>query len=302
MTATSTAPADAPVSKEDAAKKLAYKHFSLGLAMMNHARYEKAEEAFLEALKIEPKSYNCRIYLARVYLNEKKRKTYQAIEQYKEAIKIDPARPHAYDGLIDVYIDMLLFNDAVKVGEQAITAGVPDDGAFATTLGWAYYAAGEYDKAVEQYRIVRAKNPEDSGTYNNEGLARYCQEKYEDALAMFKKAGEMNPASEVAPYFCALTYMKLGREAEAMDAIRAGMKLSNEFEKNILRFGGRFFPVVYPGDLKPLVKKVKGESSPSDAAAKSETKTEPESEPKTQPVKQPVIQPDTQPDTQVEKK
>ena len=258
-----------------ATKKAATKLFTDGLMMMNHHSYDRAEESFIEALKLEPDSYNTRIYLAKCYLSEKKKKNLQALERYREAIKIDPKKPVAYDGLISVYINLLLYKDAVNAGNEALKNGVPKE-SIAGSLGWALYIFGDYDKAVEQFRIVREAMPLDAVSYNNEGLARFAQERYEDALALFKQAGEKNPESELVPYFSALTYMKLGREADAMDSLRAGMKLTPDYQTHLVKYDREFFPIKPPGDLDPLFDKIKAADEAKNKAPAQKPEEKPE--------------------------
>jgi len=231
---------------------------TLGLASMMHSNWKRAEEQFLEADKLDPDNYHTHMYLARVYENMKK--SPEAAGQYKAAIKLKPDDPSPYAGLIGVYLDMGQADSAISIAADAVSKGITED-AFAGNLGWAYYLKGDFGNAEKYLKIDKGLRPADSTPRNNLGLTYFRQGKYEDALASFNEASELNKNSILLPYFLALTYNRLGRADEVVNAIQEGLKRDPNLEVKLKSYNESFFPGIEPGDLSAVFKKLKAEKN-----------------------------------------
>jgi len=249
----------ASAAPEDKGPKAeAKKQYIAGLISMNHANWEKAAEHFLEAIKLNPDHYNTRMYLARVY--EKMKKNPEAADQYKEAIKLKPDNPNPYAGLIGVYLDMGLPDDAIATVADATGKGLKES-EFVGDLGWAYYVKGDFGNAEKYFKEAKELNKDDSTPRNNLGLLYFRQGRYDDALASFKEGAELNKKSVVLPYFMALTYNRLGRDDEVLNALREGLKRDPDLEKKANSYNASFLPGADPGDLSAVFKKLKEEKN-----------------------------------------
>lgn len=120
-----------------------------------------------------------------------------ALEHFNQAIAFDPAYAQAYAGLADAYL--FLVSDSVS-GQQELL----DKGRAALRRGPAF--------ARHQHR-------------RGQGLPLYCR--YDDAIAQFKKAQEMDPGFDVAHGLLGLTY-SLKSEHEASVAEFHRMKDSHK--------------------------------------------------------------------------
>ncbi len=243
------------LSPEEQKKQQAEKLFMDGLIDMQHGALDTAVKHFREALKLDPDSYNARLYLADVYGQQKNHML--ALDQYEKMIKINPKDPRAYNGAISSYIDMALLKMALGVKDEAEKNGV-DPAGVAASLGWVYYLSGDYENARKSYELIKGKGNETLVT-NNLGLISFSEGKYAEALGYFKEAVEKNPDSIVAPYFVALAETKLGHEDEAIKALKEGIKRDPKLEDKVAGYNAQFFPGGDPGDLSPLFAKIKAE-------------------------------------------
>jgi len=58
-----------------------------------------------------------------------------------------------------------------------------------------FFQEGNFEAALENYKLAIAKNPSDSNLYYNLGITALCLEKLEEALEAFKKVLELQPQS-----------------------------------------------------------------------------------------------------------
>lgn len=82
-------------------------------------------------------------------------------------------------------------------------------------VGWCYYHARQYDKAIEQYRKTLDLNPDFPLTYCTLGMAYVQKKSYEEALAEFNKANALPGSPAFAVAKIAGTYALSGRRTEA---------------------------------------------------------------------------------------
>ena len=241
--------------EEQKKKDAAEKYFTSGLIDMNHGNLDAAAKNFQAALTLEPESYNTRLYLADVY--EKKHNNTLALDQYDKMMKLNPKDPRAYNGAIGAYLNMGLLKQAVGLKKDIEKNGVKPE-AVAASLGWAFYLAGDLGEARKNYELLKGKGS-DTLAINNLGLISFSEGKYAEALGDFKEADKKNPNSIVAPYFVALTEMKLGHEDEALKALKEALKRDPKLEDKADGYNTQFFLNTDPGDLSPLFAKIKAE-------------------------------------------
>lgn len=152
---------------------------------------------YSKILELSPYSYTARVNLGVEYINRKKYDL--AEEQLKLAIGIKPKRIEAYSNLAS-----------------------------------AYYQAGKYTEALEQFRVVEGMVPyfKAGEVQNNVGLVLLELKRYDEALARLHLAGRLDPSLSFPHYNSAHVLMRQGREDEAVEeSIRS-------FPPNLVRHDG----------------------------------------------------------------
>lgn len=96
------------------------------------------------------------IQLSSIYLHEKEYD--DAIHLLEEALKSDSENPYLKNNLATIYLEH--DNEVNKAFEYAQTAyeKMPNNPAFADTLGWAYYKKGIYDRAIWYFKDALEKS------------------------------------------------------------------------------------------------------------------------------------------------
>jgi len=95
--------------------------------------------------------------------------------------------------------------------------------------GMEYYERGEYDEAVAEFQAAIELEPDDAGAHRNLGTAYLEQGKYEEAAAAYEKAIELDPDFGEAYGDLAGAYVNLGRLSEAIAAGEKAIELAPEY-------------------------------------------------------------------------
>ncbi len=154
-------------------------HYTLGLAYYMEgysqpAKWDKAVDAFKNAIKRNPDYIDAIVTLGQTYYNKKDYKS--AITEFQNALKKQPNNDRAYN-------------------EMAIS----------------YYALKDYKSAEKNSLLAVKYNPTNAINNYNLGLAYYMQERWEEAIASFEKAVQYDPNYENAWFSLANCYWYTNR-------------------------------------------------------------------------------------------
>jgi Flp pilus assembly protein TadD len=167
--------------------------FGLGLARLARSELEGARAALERAVALEPGSTGARSALASVL--DRLGEHVLARAELEAALEIDPDAA------------FLLNNLAVS-----------------------HLLTGDAERAEELLRSAAALNPQDPAIYNDLGLSLGLQRRYEEALAMFRRAGDERSAQNNL----ALLYQLNGQPAEAVAAYERALLADGEHAVTVL--------------------------------------------------------------------
>ncbi|WP_373528172.1 tetratricopeptide repeat protein [Nostoc sp.] len=157
--------------------------------------YQGAIEDYNQALKINPNyvhAYNDR-GRARYALGYKK----EAIEDYNQALKINPNYVHAYNNRGLARYALLDNKEAIEDYNQALKIN-PNYSIAYNNRGLARYALLDYKEAIEDYSQALKINPNYDIAYNERGNARYALLDYKEAIEDYNQAITINPNYDIA--------------------------------------------------------------------------------------------------------
>ena len=204
----------------------------IGITAMQEGKYENAVEAFLEAVKQEPKEAVGYINLGNVFASigdpEK------AEPFFQEAITLDEDAGTAYYGLANLYFNKERYEEASKLYEKAIRKGVeeadayfmlgkslersdngklalpylqraaelaPDDLEARLAYGILLANMELFKEASEEFLFVISNDKDNADAHYNLGfLYAVSTDRKEDALKHLKQAFTINPDYEQARY------------------------------------------------------------------------------------------------------
>ena len=150
-----------------------------------------------------------------------------AIEAYRQALRIDPENAQAWYNLGVVYLDLNRFNDAIEAFRQAIRIN-PEYAEAWNNLGVAYDKLNLYNDTIEALRQAIRINPEYADAWNNLGVDFSEFKRHNDAIEAFRQAIRINPEYAEAWYNLGVVYGNSGNRTAALDAVQKLRRLDPE--------------------------------------------------------------------------
>jgi tetratricopeptide (TPR) repeat protein len=177
-------------------------------------RHTDAVEASRKAVNIRPspESY-FNIGLANYYL-----KQYRESEQaYRQAIKLDPYNAaDAYYALGLTYREWGQFDDEVQAYKHALRLK-PDYAAAYDRLGQRYLLLKKYSEAVDSFRQLAALRPGDANAQNSLGEAFEAMSKHDESVEAFRQAIRLKPDFGKAYFNLGKTLLAQGNRDAAIE-------------------------------------------------------------------------------------
>ena len=211
----------------------------LGAVLEKQAeRLEDAEQAYREAIRIDPKNIRAMTNLA--FLLKRAGRFSETEEVYKAILDIAPdlARVWSFYGHMLQY-DLKRYEHAEKAYRKAIEIDPADSSAW-NSLG--YLLASDlhrYEEAEQAYWKAIEIDPDYASAWNSLGslFDRYLN-RYEDAEQAYRKAIEIDPKYLLVwSRLGALLYFNLKRYDEAEKAFKKAIELDPDFDLAWMVFG-----------------------------------------------------------------
>jgi tetratricopeptide (TPR) repeat protein len=164
--------------KDELRIKPAVAHYSLGNALLRKGRTSEAIDQFTEALRINPDYAEAHNNLGYALLVTGR--TSAAIEQCKEALRIDPTYAHAHNNLGNALAQTGRASEAIDHYKQTLRMN-PNSADAHSNLGAALAQMARISEAIEELKAAVRINPNNIDARNNliyvEGLQKSNQEK-----------------------------------------------------------------------------------------------------------------------------
>jgi serine/threonine-protein kinase len=172
----------------------------------------------------------------------------QAIDYFRQAIRIDPGYALAYVGIGLAYADLAESGlddprDAFLHAKDAVAKALAADSELAeahATLAYIRFTA-EYDweGAEEEFRYALELNPGAADTYDYYGRLLAAVGRFDEAVEMLKRARELDPMAHRIDLATAL--IRAGRYDEAIDAANDAMILDPNYGRAHATIGWAYF-------------------------------------------------------------
>jgi len=158
-------------------------YFNIGLANYYLKQYREAEQAYRQAIKLDP--YNAADAYYALGLNYRDSGQFdEEIQAYKHAVRLKPDYTAAYDRLGQRYLQQKKYAEAVDIFRQ-MSAQRPGDANAQNNLGEAYEALGRHDEAVEAFRQATRLKPDFGKAYFNLGKTLLGQGNRDGAIEQY---------------------------------------------------------------------------------------------------------------------
>ena len=154
-----------------------------------------------------------------------------AIREFRRSIALSPYSDNAlsaFEYLANALTKSGKTSEAIETYRQAIKVFPSADGMH-LSLGNLLYSERRYTEAVEQYEAAVKKNPTASQNIYSLGQGYLAQGRYADAETQFKRAIQLAPKESGGYYALGQTYRKMGRLTEAQEQLERALAIKNDF-------------------------------------------------------------------------
>jgi len=215
---------------------LAYNN--LGIAYGSLGRHQDAIETYKQAIRIKPDFVEAHYNLGVAY--GKLGREQDEIEAYKQAIRIKPDYADAHYNLGIAYGELSRYQDAVEAYKQAIRIK-PDYAEAQSNLGVVYSKLGRHQDAVEAYKQAIRIKPDYAEAQSNLGVAYSKLGRHQDAVEAYKQAIRIKPDYADAHYMLGVTYSGLGRYQDAIEAFKQAIRIKPDDADAHSNLGSAYF-------------------------------------------------------------
>lgn len=131
------------------------------------------------------------------------------------SIKMSNQDPYAFFSLGSILMEKKDYEGAIQAYQKAIQLGpILGDGIY-YYLGQAYFANGDYSKALESYKQYLKLQPQSYLGYYSVGCLFYAQKKYEEAISWYNQALERDHENFYVIMALGQTYRTMGDSIKA---------------------------------------------------------------------------------------
>jgi tetratricopeptide (TPR) repeat protein len=196
--------------------------YNLALALVR-AKQPRQALPILASLTAEHASdVNLLASIASTY--EAASETSLALDAYQKAITGDPTNPDRYLDCTRLMIDLDRYDDATALTQQGISL-VPDDYPLTIRLGAIEMMRGNREKARDWYRKATAEHPALALSYVALAQTYMKEGKDAEALQILTEGRGAVPRDFALEYVLGLVSFQLGQQKEAMDALKSAEEL-----------------------------------------------------------------------------
>lgn len=120
-----------------------------------------------------------------------------AIQDYDEAIRLNPNVAAAYHGRAIAYAYKEQYNRAIEDYDQTLRLD-PNNATALHNRGLAYSNLNQYDQAIQDYDKALSLNPQNASTLNSRGFAYARKGDFDKAIADYNESIRINPQNTFA--------------------------------------------------------------------------------------------------------
>lgn len=188
-------------------------------------RYEEAIEEFREAIRVEGETAEAYQGLGLAYLQSGDRA--KAIESFKEALRLKPDWAQTHYELGQSYYEAGNYKSAANSLEEAVRLQ-PDFFEALISLSKAYQHSGLHASAVTVLQKAVLLRPANLDTRTSLGAALILAGQPQDAIAVLEELVRLSPESALVYANLGQAYRLTGKYQEALNALTQALRISPE--------------------------------------------------------------------------
>jgi tetratricopeptide (TPR) repeat protein len=178
-------------------------------------QYDKAIEAYLEAIRLNPASVTAHVGLGSTYHNMGR--PADALEPLRTAVRLEPQNAVAH---LDLGITLAALRHADEALAELSEAKRlrPDSARVHNEIGNVLNSLGRMEDALAEYQEARTLDPTVPAVHHNIGLMLMRLGRFADAIDPLNETLRLDPAYRNARYLVGDAYSRSGRYADAVDS------------------------------------------------------------------------------------
>ncbi len=201
-------------------------HYNFGIALANAGKTREAIEQFEQAVQIEPDYDRAHVDLGNALLNIGEVK--KAIAHCEQALRIYPDYAEAHIDLGLALVNMGKPDDAIRHYKEALRLR-PDWVEARVSLGDALLTEGKGPEAMAHYEEALRLNPDSPRAHVNLGIALAQAGKIPEAIRHWEQVLRLKPDDVDTHLNLGLALEKLGRTPEAIEHYQQALKLRPDY-------------------------------------------------------------------------
>jgi TolB-like protein/Flp pilus assembly protein TadD len=153
----------------------------------------------------------------------------RGVDLAQKAIALDHSNAHAHSLLSSIYVMQRQHDKAIAAAERAY-ALEPNSSVVLGRYAWVLYYSGRWEEAVQLWEEGMRLSPIPSNAaLRFYGAALRELERYDEAIAVFKRAIEQDSKDFFAYLMLSVTYTLAGREEEARETAEEVLRINPKF-------------------------------------------------------------------------
>ncbi len=205
-------------------------HKELGNLFYRTGSLHLAEEEYKTALRVQPDYYEAQYNLGNVYFRMKK--PWKAVVAWMEALILKPHLDSARFNIGFAYFNLEEYEDALMEFIRASRMN-PESADTWLYQGLCHYELEQYGRARECYLKAMAMGLDSEDLHYNLANTLYAQEKFEESLAHFEKALNLDPEdAHVIMNSVADCLLRLQRLDDALAMAEKAVNLAPEYPQS----------------------------------------------------------------------
>ncbi|KAL4622796.1 Bardet-Biedl syndrome 4 protein [Arapaima gigas] len=194
---------------------------NLGVCYIYTKDFKNAEEQLKIALELNKHDLTF-VMLGKMYLLEGN--TEKAVEVYKRAVEFSPENTELLTTLGLLYMQLGTYQKAFEHLGNALTYD-PNNYKAILAAGSMMQTHGDFDVAMNKYRVAACAVPESPPLWNNIGMCFFGKKKYVAAISCLKRANYLAPFDWKILYNLGLVHLTMQQYASAFHFLSAAINL-----------------------------------------------------------------------------
>jgi tetratricopeptide (TPR) repeat protein len=211
-------------------------HSHLGEALASQGKVAEAIQQYKEAVRLKPNYEEAYNNLGMALASQGK--VSEAIQQYEAAVRMNPNYATAHNNLGLALADEGKVAEAIQQYEAALRLRIkPDSATVHNNLGLALASQGKIAEAIAEYTEALRVNPELAEVHSNLGLALADEGQVAEAIQQYDEALRINPELAQAHSSLGLALADQGRVAEAFEQFEQALRIKPDSAETHDNFG-----------------------------------------------------------------